>query len=133
MKILYIADDGKEFEDENECMEYEKIQEAEKSGVLNEIHALDDKFREMKVGNSSMNYYDMETMLGHVLYVKFDSIKAAEYFDEQLNYYGYDTISVNNALKADVYAYHDGKNEWELVTEIVEHYQGILDKFTERK
>ena len=128
MKVLYIADDGKEFEDEYECEKYEEIQKAKEQGFFDQIRALDSRYREIKLGD------DLEDILQDTMYVKFDSLEAADYFNDQLYEYGLETIGYTTNLKENVvYAYNDNINEWESVTEKLEYYQDIFDKFTERE
>ena len=43
MKVIYIADDGREFEDENECLRYENLKSEKTKKFLNAIHAFDDE------------------------------------------------------------------------------------------
>jgi hypothetical protein len=128
MKTIYIADDGKEFEDEDECLEYEKIEKMKAQNVINEIHAFDDNFKEINI-KDYLESYNLCGMLRHIYHVKFDSLNAATYFDTLLNDYNDVRISKDNELKADIYTYNDMTNSWESATERLAQYQEIIDKF----
>lgn len=129
MKVLYIADDGKEFEDEDECLKYENLQSAKTKRMLNEIHAFTEKGNEMKVGGL-LDEYDIENMLMEVMYVTFDSDDARQFFDKQQEYYGYRPIhEFTSCLDGDVFIYKDGADEWESAMEMIDHYSTILNKF----
>lgn len=134
MKVLYIADDGKEFEDEDECLEYERLQNANASKLLSEIHAFTEKEDAMQVGDGP-GEYNIDEMLMETMYVTFDSKEARDFYDEQQKYYGYTQISeyINSYKDGDVYVYNDSVEGWESAMEMIERYQEILDKFTERK
>lgn len=129
MKTIYIADDGTEFEDEDECLEYEKLQSEKMQKMLSEIHAFTEKEHEIKVGNGPREY-DIENMLMEVIYVTFDSDEARHFFDEQQEYYGYRPIHEFTSCKdGDVFIYKDGADEWESAMEMIDHYSTILNKF----
>lgn len=131
MEIIYRADDGKEFEDEDECLEYERLHNEKTNKMLSEIHAFTERGYEIKVGDGPREY-DIENMLMETMYVTFDSEEALEFFDEQQEYYGYRPIHECAGYKdGDVYIYKDGADEWESTMENIEHYQEILYKFTE--
>lgn len=133
MKAIYIADDGREFEDENECLEYEKLENEKTKKLLSEIHAFNEKGEEIKVGNGAREY-DIEGMLMETFYVTFDSDEALHFFDDQQEYYGYPPIHECTICKnGDVFIYNDGDGEWISAKEMIEHYQDIMTKFRERK
>lgn len=134
MKVLYIADDGTEFEDKDECQEYERLQNANVSKLLSEIHAFTEKGDEIKVGDG-LGEYNIDEMLMETMYVTFDSNKARDFFDEQQAYYGYEQIGayIDSCKDGDVYLYNEDVEEWESAMEMIERYQEILDKFKERQ
>lgn len=134
MKVIYYADDGTEFETEEECLEYETLQNANTKKLLSEIHAFD-MFNSKIIVGDGLKEYSIEDMINHALYVTFDSDEALEFFNEQQEYYGYNPIhECTSSKKGDVYIYKDDGNGWESAMEMVEHYQAIIDRFTtERK
>lgn len=133
MKVIYIADDGREFEDEDKCLEYEKFENKKTKKLLSEIHAFTTEGKEMKVG-SGEEEYDMESMLALVMYVTFDSDEALHFFDDQQEYYGYPPIHECTICKnGDVFIYNDGDGAWISAKEMIEYYQDIITEFRERK
>lgn len=129
MKVIYVADDGKEFEDKDMCLEYEDIHNAKIKKLLSEIHAFTDKGEEIKVGGL-LDEYDIEDMIRETVYVTFDSDEARHFFDEQQDHYEFTPIHACTLCKnGDVFVYNDSDDEWISAKEIIEHYQWILDKF----
>lgn len=131
MKVIYIADDGREFEDENECLEYENLKSEKNKKFLNAIHAFNKEGREIKIDlNNIVSDYDIENMIRETRYGTFDSLEACIFFDEQQEYYGYKPIHECVEYRdGDVFIYDDCTDEWISAKEMIEHYQGILDKF----
>lgn len=131
MEIIYRADDGTEFRDEDECLEYERFHSEKAKKLLSEIHAFDRVGNEMKVGDGP-NDYDLENMIARAGYVSFDSEEAFEFFDEQQDYYGYAKIGEwNRYTMGDVYIYKLNGDCWESANEMIGHYQELIDKFAE--
>ena len=129
MKVIYYADDGTEFETEEECLEYENLQSVTTQKMLSEIHAFTEKGKEIRVGDGPKEY-DIENMITETMYVTFDSDEARYFFDEQQEYYGYRPIHECTSCKnGDVFVYRDGCDEWESAMEMIEHYQGLLWSF----
>ena len=132
MRAVYIADDGREFEDENECLRYENLKSEKTKNFLNAIHAFDEEGHEIKVDlNNIASGYDIEDMIGQTMYVTFDSIEARNFFDEQQEYYGYTPIHecVDSEYEdGDVFIYNDA-DEWESAKEMIKNYQSIITKF----
>ena len=132
MRAVYIADDGREFEDENECLAYENLKSEKTKKFLNAIHAFDDEGQEIKLNlNNIIDEYDIEELISNTMYVTFDSIEARSFFDEQQEYYGYTPIHkcVDSKYEdGDVFIYNDA-DEWESAKEIIKNYQNIITKF----
>lgn len=129
MKVIYIADDGKEFEDKDMCLEYEDIHNAKIKKLLSEIHAFTENGKEIKVGGL-LDEYDIENMIRETMYVTFDSDEAFNFFNNQQEYYGYvSIIECTTYRDGDVFIYNDYTDEWISAKEMIEHYQGIIDKF----
>lgn len=129
MKVIYIADDGKEFEDKDMCLEYENLHNAKIKKLLSEIHAFTEEGKEIKV-SGLLDEYDIETMSREAVYVTFDSDEARHFFDDKQEHYGYVPIhECTTCRDGDVFIYSDCADEWISAKEMIEHYQAILDKF----
>lgn len=132
MKTIYIADDGKEFEDENECLDYENLKSKKTKNFLNAIHAFDEGGQEIKIDfNNISSVYDIENMIRKTMYVTFDSLEARMFFDEQQEYFGYKSIHecVDHEYENDDVFIYNSNDEWESAKEIVKKYQDIITKF----
>ena len=116
MKTIYIADDGKEFEDENECLEYENLKSEKTKNFLNAIHAFDEGGQEIKIDlNNISSVYDIENMIRKTIYVTFDSLEARMFFDKQQEYFGYKPIHecVDHEYENDDVFIYNSNDEWE--------------------
>ena len=85
-KVLYIADDGREFEDEKECLTYERDKAYRAVINNNELHMWD----------ADGNPETAET-IETISFVKFDTLRACDYFEEVCNEYGIYTPWNNGA------------------------------------
>lgn len=81
-KIIFIADDGAEFEDEDECLNYEKILGFDY--IKDEITFWDEHFKKLTI--------DEEDLSDKAFYVKIDSEKAYRWFNNLLWTEGYETL-----------------------------------------
>lgn len=81
-KIIFIADDGAEFEDEDECLNYEKTLGFDH--IKDEIAFLDEHFKKLTI--------DEEDLSDKAFYVKIDSEKAYNWFNNLLWTEGYETL-----------------------------------------
>ena len=54
MKVVYVADDGKHFETENECIRYERLAEASKIG--HKLRFFNMNFRELLSGDPRLDF-----------------------------------------------------------------------------
>ena len=81
-KILYIADDGAEFEDEDECLNYEKTLGFDY--IKDDITFWDEHFKKLNI--ESPNLAD------ETFYVKIDTEKAYNWFNNFLSEEGYETL-----------------------------------------
>lgn len=133
MKILYIADDGTEFEDEQECIDYERRNNKVAQEMLSQIHCYDHNFREMTVSEKRRDY-DLEGMLQAVYYIRFDSCEALEWLNEQFDYYGYTKIEPHIAFdEDDILMWYDGDETWESVNDKIGYYNDIINKIKGEK
>ena len=81
-KIIFIADDGAEFEDEDECLNYEKTLGFDH--VKDDITFWDEHFKKLNI--ESPNLAD------ETFYVKIDTEKAYNWFNNFLSEEGYETL-----------------------------------------
>lgn len=131
MKVIYYADDGTEFETEDECLRYEEIHNEKIKRLLSEIHAFTERKKKIKVIDGP---YDIENMIADTYYVIFDSREAWNFFNQQQEDYGYAAIKYSAVYRnGDVFLYQDTADSWVSAKTCIKYYQGILDKFTERK
>lgn len=131
MKVIYYADDGTEFETEEECLRYEEMHNEKTKRLLSEIHAFTEHKKEIKVIDGP---YDIENMIADTYYAIFDSREAWNFFNQQQEDYGYAAIKYNNVYRnGDVFLYKDSVDDWVSAKNSIKYYQGILDEFTERK
>lgn len=82
-KITYVADDGAEFEDEDECLEYEKLMRF--GSVEKDITFWDEHFRRLNIENPAL--------ADKAFYVKIDTENAYDWFNNYLYNEGYTTLA----------------------------------------
>lgn len=81
-KIIFIADDGAEFEDEDECLNYEKTLGFDY--IKDDITFWDDQFKKLNIENPNL--------IDETFYVKIDSEKAYNWFNNLLWEEGFETL-----------------------------------------
>ena len=104
-KIIFIADDGAEIEDEDECLNYEKTLGFDY--IKDEITFWDEHFKKLNI--ESPNLAD------ETFYVKIDSEKAYNWFNNLLSEEGYETLDkcVSDRPKLrGLYFYDSYKDVW---------------------
>lgn len=104
-KILYIADDGAEFEDEDECLTYEKTLGFDH--IKDEIAFWNKYFKKLTI--------DEEDLSDKAFYVKIDSEKAYNWFNNLLWTEGYETMDkcVSHRSKlTGLYFYDSYRDVW---------------------
>lgn len=104
-KILYIADDGAEFEDEDECLKYEKTLGFD--FIKDDITFWDEHFKKLSI--------DAEDLADKVFYVKIDSENAYAWFNNLLWEEGFNTLEkcVSNRTKVTgLYFYDSYRDIW---------------------
>ena len=104
-KILYIADDGAEFEDEDECLSYEKTLKFD--FIKDDITFWDEHFKKLSINE--------EDLADKAFYVKIDSEKAYNWFNNLLWEEGYATLEkcVSNRPKVTgLYFYDSYRDVW---------------------
>lgn len=104
-KIIYVAFDGKEFEGEKECREYEKFKENEKYIVgLNE-------------------YFEYSDCPGEIIYVYLANQDIVDAFKRQQTEEGYVPVGINTP---DFYQYIEDGVGWEKMDEKIKNLIQIL-------
>lgn len=104
-KILYIANDGTEFEDGDECLSYEKTLGFDY--IKDEIAFWDEHLKRLAI--------DEEDLSDKVFYVKIDSEKAYNWFNNLLWTEGYETLDkcVSHRPKlTGLYFYDSYRDDW---------------------
>ena len=116
-KTIYIAFDGKQFDDEDKCVEYESLAKAKEIG--------DDLLLYDKNGNriKTINYASADK----IDYIIVKSEKAYDYLEEKMDNYGLDYPSFSSKLP--IYSYYSyDKNEWCDIKDKIEDLQEELDR-----
>ena len=116
-KTIYIAFDGKEFDDKDECVEYESLAKAKEIG--------DDLLLYDKNGNriKTINYTSAEK----IDYIIVKSKKAYDYLEEQMYNCGLDYPSFSGKLP--IYSYYSyDKTKWCDIKDKIEDLQEELDR-----
>lgn len=104
-KILYIADDGAEFEDEEECLNYEKTLGFD--FIKDEITFWDEHFKKLNIDEKDLAY--------KVCYVKIDTEKAYDWFNNFLweeGYHALDKCVSNRPKLTGLYFYDTYRGVW---------------------
>ena len=127
MKVYYVADDGVEFDNEAECLEYERLQNEEVEKCIEGIHAFDLNFKEIKIVDYKKES-DIQNMIDSAIYLSFDTFDAYHYFNEMQEYFGYTLISksITSFKEKDVYSYEQ-YGMWVSVSDKIKEYQTIID------
>ena len=126
MKVVYIADDGTQFDDEYACKKYEYI--CKMDGKFPTTRFYNDRGKPMKfIGTSgfceNISYFDVRTQeeaeLLHQFFIDcgYDSPWERKRWDEKL------TISVGR------YFYDTQEERWRNVEELYAAYQDVLNIF----
>lgn len=81
MKVVYYADDGKEFETELACRKYERRLSDLLYELQNGIHVFDDDGDVINFNNHEVAW--LEDTFQNISYIKFDNQKAIDVFAEK--------------------------------------------------
>lgn len=126
MRIAYYADDGTEFETEEECNKYERrLHDLMDEHQLNSLHAYDDNGH--AIDFSGCDLEDLEDAFQHISYIEFDNEKVIEIFLEQARYYG--MCEIDDDLRRPLVAGEHYFYDWdEDMWTCIEDRQKELDK-----
>jgi hypothetical protein len=125
MRIAYYADDGTEFETEEECRAYENKLSNLTHELRNGVFAYDHRRNYIDFNNMSID--DFESAFEQISYIKFDNQEAIDAFMEKANEFGFPYFEngINRPLvPGERYFYDDNKDKWFCVED--EQYK--LDK-----
>ena len=102
-KIIYIADDGAEFEDEDECLDYERAMKFD--SIEKDITFWDEHFRKLSIDNPEL--------ADDAFYVKVDTEKAYDWFNNYLYEEGFTTLAdcITPRPKLTGLYFYDSKND----------------------
>ena len=122
-KTIYIAFDGKEFEDEYKCTKYE-LSEYGKN-VCNDLPMYDKNGKQMFISQADCDYQRID-------YVVFKSKPAYDYFAQLMDYYGY-IYPNEEKVKDDNYKcsyYYDYDYEWRNINDKINELQSQIDNLS---
>ena len=124
-KTIYIAFDGKEFEDEYDCREYE-LSENGKNVGNNDLLTYDENGKQMFVSQADCDYERID-------YVVFKSKPAYDYFAQLMDSCG---LSCPNEIEAEYsnykcsYYYDYEYDEWRNINNKIEKLQSQIDNLS---
>ena len=128
MQIIYVADDGSEFETEQECNEYENRYNGLFAAFDTDIVAFDDN-------NERLTYkpdVNPDDMFGEIKYIMFKTEEIIPVFlDARKNYFGYDTEGLADAKPGVVYAYDFEHYMWHNIDDELAEIMAIKKLFEE--
>ena len=119
-KVIYTAEDGKEFTNKEECLQYE----TEK--MLKDLHFYDDNRNPIPIPVD-----DFDRLFKMVYYVQAESIEALDKLNELCDNYGYDPIPYED-LRAnydDLFCYSDAEEIWHSLRNDLKELKELADFF----
>ena len=119
-KTIYIAFDGKEFEDEYDCREYE---------LNTKLKDIGDDLLLYDKNGKKIEKIDNQLLAESIDYIVVKSEKAYEYFVEQMNYFGLNYPDYYNSPICS-YCYDYDENEWINIEDRVQCLQLEIDKLS---
>ena len=119
-KTIYVAFDGKEFDDEDDCREYELNTKLKDVG--------DDLLLYDKNGKK-IEKIDNQLLAESIDYIVIKSEKAYEYFVEQMDYFGLNYPDFYDSPICSYYYDYD-ENEWINIEDRVQCLQLEIDKLS---
>ena len=119
-KTIYIAFDGKEFEDEYDCREYE---------LNTKLKDIGDDLLLYDKNGKKIEKIDNQLSAESIDYIVVKSEKAYEYFVEQMDYFGLNYPDYYNSPICSYYYDYD-ENEWINIKDRVQCLQLEIDKLS---
>ena len=119
-KTIYIAFDGKEFDDEGDCREYE---------LNTKLKDIGDDLLLYDKNGKKIEKIDNQLLAESIDYIVVKSEKAYEYFVEQMDYFGLNYPDYYNSPICS-YCYDYDENEWINIEDRVQCLQLEIDKLS---
>ena len=119
-KTIYIAFDGKEFDNEYDCREYE---------LNTKLKDIGDDLLLYDKNGKKIEKIDNQLLAESIDYIVVKSEKAYEYFVEQMDYFGLNYPDYYNSQICSYYYDYD-ENEWINIEDRVQCLQLEIDKLS---
>ena len=119
-KTVYIAFDGKQFDDEGDCREYE---------LNTKLKDIGDDLLLYDKNGKKIEKIDNQLLAESIDYIVVKSEKAYEYFVEQMDYFGLNYPDYYNSPICSYYYDYD-ENEWINIEDRVQCLQLEIDKLS---
>ena len=119
-KTIYVAFDGKEFDDEYDCREYE---------LNTKLKDIGDDLLLYDKNGKKIEKIDNQLLAESIDYIVVKSEKAYEYFVEQMDYFGLNYPDYYNSPICS-YCYDYDENEWINIEDRVQCLQLEIDKLS---
>ena len=119
-KTIYVAFDGKEFDDESDCREYE---------LNTKLKDIGDDLLLYDKNGKKIEKIDNQLLAESIDYIVVKSEKAYEYFVEQMDYFGLNYPDYYNSPICS-YCYDYDENEWINIEDRVQCLQLEIDKLS---
>lgn len=121
-RVSYIADDGTAFEDEDECIDYERGLMLKK--YEHDIHMWDDNFQPIPITDSQA--------LDKIYYLTCDTAEAVEVMNDWLESTGYSSpweSHVDYSYAAGRHYYWQDNDEWYEADDLIGKVRGMIKIF----
>ena len=119
-KTIYVAFDGKEFDNEYDCREYE---------LNTKLKDIGDDLLLYDKNGKKIEKIDNQLLAESIDYIVVKSEKAYEYFVEQMDYFGLNYPDYYNSPICS-YCYNYDENEWINIEDRVQCLQLEIDKLS---
>ena len=133
MEIIYRADDGTEFESEQECHEYETNNAELFKAMRYEMLAYDDQGNILDLGN--WDPIELEYAFEQISYITFETQNAIDLFTSKAKDFGlpYFKNGINRPLVVGERYYYDFKNDiWRCIEDEQKKLNEIADVFYDK-
>lgn len=121
-RVSYVADDGTAFEDEDECIDYERGLMLKK--YEHDIHMWDDNFQPIPITDSKA--------LDKVYYLTCDTAEAVKVMNDWFEYMCYSSPFEGGNSFAEMAGYHyywQDNDEWYEADDLIEKVSGMMKIF----
>lgn len=121
-RVFYIADDGTAFEDEDECIDYERTPMLKK--YEHDIHMWDNEFQPIPITDPKA--------LDKIYYLTCDTAEAVEVMNDWFEYMCYSSPFEGGnsfAEMAGCHYYWQDNDEWYEANDLIEKVSGMMKIF----